>query len=358
MIPEYVKNRQIKYAGRYSYDDFGLYIGMETDTETGREPARPRIIRETIPFMNGSYDFSRVGGKTVYDDQTLRYTFIIHGRDMTVVQDKAAALDEWLSGTETELYDTAYPGWKFVGVSYMGMSAVEYYSSNRTLGKVSVEFTSSPYLRSTTGKLIDCTDFTPNDDPTLYICDVYADQQAGARPYCYFPRMAQTTFSSITGETTAGDYYVQTTITGATTRHWLGAQSSYNGYTFEITGYNNSSAIGNDSNYAYVRGISATAQVRVTATLNGQAVPGSTILSMLNDLTWLKSVGTAKNWQRDRIPSLDNMRIVSEGDPVLTIDGSAADISGFALPQHTLISLANAKSEPCKLQYCTIKERR
>ena len=57
---------QFKYDGLKSYDDFGftikeLYIGMP----------KPDIILESVPYMQGVYDFSSVGGETKYSTRNI-----------------------------------------------------------------------------------------------------------------------------------------------------------------------------------------------------------------------------------------------------------------------------------------------
>ena len=60
---------QFKYDGLKSYDDFGfvikdLYIGMP----------QPNLILESVPYMQGVYDFSSVGGETKYTTRDIQIT--------------------------------------------------------------------------------------------------------------------------------------------------------------------------------------------------------------------------------------------------------------------------------------------
>ncbi|MCR5143441.1 MAG: hypothetical protein K6C68_13130 [Ruminococcus sp.] len=137
--------RQIKFGGKWSLEDFGVLIGQGTDTNTAVELAKPRILREVVPFMDGSYDYSRMRGKLIYDDRTLRYTFIISGHTRADVEEKARQLDNWLGDSnDTELYDTDFQLWKFTGVSYLGMGDLTYYSSNENRAQITAEFTAAP----------------------------------------------------------------------------------------------------------------------------------------------------------------------------------------------------------------------
>ena len=60
---------QFEYDGLKSYDDFGftikeLYIGMP----------QPNLILESVPYMQGVYDFSSVGGETKYTTRDIQIT--------------------------------------------------------------------------------------------------------------------------------------------------------------------------------------------------------------------------------------------------------------------------------------------
>lgn len=60
---------QFEYDGLKSYDDFGftikeLYIGMP----------QPNLILESVPYMQGVYDFSSAGGETKYGTREINIT--------------------------------------------------------------------------------------------------------------------------------------------------------------------------------------------------------------------------------------------------------------------------------------------
>lgn len=343
--------RQIKFAGRFSLLDFGVYIGEEVGTETRRERARPRITRETVPFMNGSYDFSRLAGKIVYDDQKLYYTFIIGEKSKELVAEKVSKLDEWLSGGAGELYDSAYPGWKFVNVSYNGMGDIQYYSHNGNKGRVTAEFTAAPYMQTVTGQLIDCKKFTPNADPTLYLYDMYGGYNNPGT--CYWVRM----ISAVGGTFIVADNievtteYADVPITNSLPRWWVCMPKAYGDNVFRLTALENCNVI-EGTDYWTVRALSTSIKVKVSGSVQGLGCKTAAL-----NATWLKTdYSTA--WQRNTIPGTNDMRIISEGDPSLTINGENADIMHFAMSSGDLLSVGNAKSEPCRLQYCSVKERR
>lgn len=350
-MKQYTSYRQIKFGGRWSLDDFGALIGQEIDSDTRIERAKPRILRETIPFMDGSYDYSRIGGKLVYDDRYLRYTFILSGHTRADVEGKASRLDDWLGAvTDTELYDTDFQGWKFTGVAYLGMSELSFYSANETKARVTVEFTASPYMRSLSGKLIDCTTFTPSTNSDRYLFDVYAPS---AVPTCYLVRTTTAVGGTfiVAEDIEITTYYADVSVTGDSSQYWLAMPKEYGGNVFRVTELENCNAIENPD-YWVVRAKAATVSFRVSGSAQGDGCRTAVL-----NATWIKS-GSKKSWDRRTIPSTSNMRIVSEGTPTLSINGTAADIAGFPLAAGDLLTVGNSKSEPCRLQFCTVKERR
>ena len=60
---------QFEYDGLKSYDDFGFVI---KDLYNGMP--QPNLILESVPYMQGVYDFSSVGGETKYTTRDIQIT--------------------------------------------------------------------------------------------------------------------------------------------------------------------------------------------------------------------------------------------------------------------------------------------
>lgn len=75
----------IRINGKHSYGDFGLYL-------KSRNIGLPeqKSIRETVPFMNGYYDFSALNGAPAWNERVIEYAF-------DVVYDTPADLDFFVS---------------------------------------------------------------------------------------------------------------------------------------------------------------------------------------------------------------------------------------------------------------------
>lgn len=355
----YTSYRQIKFGGKWSLEDFGVLIGQGTDTNTAVEPAKPRILRETVPFMDGSYDYSRMSGKLVYDDRTLRYTFIISGHTRSDVVEKARQLDNWLGEvTDTELYDTDYSRWKFTGVAYMGMGDLTFYSSNENKAQITVEFTAAPYMRSISGRLTDCMDFTPNADPTTYLFAAHMSdfkivrlKGLGTSGY------TDLSISFATVSPQSGIHYAVAEIPQSSAPKWYLLPKSMGGMDITMEEPEGCVCIREDADYYYLYQPTTTAVSVQIWGLDYDTYTEVQLESMIRHADWLLT-DDVEGFPQSSVPSTRDMRIISEGSPTLTINGNTADTAGFPLSVGDLLTVGSAQNEPCKLQYCTIRERR
>lgn len=91
----YTHTDSITFNGRNSFLDFGLTmkskdIGMPEKTE----------IRESVPYMQGDYDFSQLNGKPVYGNRTITVIFNLIAEDYDELFRKRSQVIEWLSDTD------------------------------------------------------------------------------------------------------------------------------------------------------------------------------------------------------------------------------------------------------------------
>lgn len=374
----YSSFRQIKFGGKWSLEDFGVLIGQESDTNTRIEYAKPRVLRETVPFRDGSYDYSRMSGKLVYDDRTLRYTFIISGHTRTDVEEKVRQLDNWLGDScDTELYDTDFQLWKFTGVSYLGMGDLTYYSSNENRAQVTAEFIAAPYMRSLSGKLIDCLDFTPDAAATRYLFSIFRPSQA-TPVYYFLSRMAGYGSGGIpSGYVSYDEVSHSGSVIAATPRvtfpvsnsnpmyHIMPKQMS--GTAVSVSDCSGGSVVKETDTYIYFMQNRGEALSIGIGGYDARSLADESVRSQVT--TQIRYAGwlypdERQYFRADSIPGTGNMRIISEADVILTIDppsGSTsqpADISDFRLSLYDLLTLTGAKDQLCKLQYNTVRLRR
>ena len=101
----------ITYNNKHSFNDLGLTVLY---TRVIEAPSKIKIT-ETIPFMNGSYDFSNLYGSNCYTERKLEYEFLIKARNSTELEFKRTQVDQWLlsSNSKTPLIDDNLPGYYY-----------------------------------------------------------------------------------------------------------------------------------------------------------------------------------------------------------------------------------------------------
>ena len=103
----------IIYNGKHSYNDLELTI---LSSRTIKTPSKVKI-KQTIPFMNGSYDFSNLYGSACYSERTLEYKFLIKSSSRMSLAFTRTRIENWLLGTnyQTKLVDDNLPGYYYMG---------------------------------------------------------------------------------------------------------------------------------------------------------------------------------------------------------------------------------------------------
>lgn len=99
----------IKKDNKHSYNDFGIKILSRSISIPSK-----RKIKDTVPFMNGSYDFSLLYGEQTYDEREITYTFSLPKKDKVKLNMLKIKIIEWLyDGIQSKLYDDQIPGFYF-----------------------------------------------------------------------------------------------------------------------------------------------------------------------------------------------------------------------------------------------------
>lgn len=95
---------------KHSYNDFGLKI-----LRREFNPPSKKKIKEILPFMNGSYDFSLLYGEDVYEERSIKYVFDFRYKDKIDFFNKKTAITDWLLNSSKEpLHDDLIPGYYFI----------------------------------------------------------------------------------------------------------------------------------------------------------------------------------------------------------------------------------------------------
>ena len=121
---------------KHSYDDFGVTIKSK---DIGN-PTKNKI-KESLPFMNGSYDFSLIYGQQSYSERELKYVFNVIGTSKESLNFKKIKLQNWLlEGGKQKVYDDTIPGYYFLAECI----STDFSESNN-IGELTAVFTAYPF---------------------------------------------------------------------------------------------------------------------------------------------------------------------------------------------------------------------
>ena len=128
----------IVYNGKHSFNDFGL---KRFNSKEHKAPSKNKIY-ETVPFMNGSYDFSNIYGGNTYSDRELTYSFLVEVDNEEAMNYKKISIENWLLGTnkKTMLIDEDLKGYYYMA-ECINIDFENYYS----FGLIDVTFTAYPF---------------------------------------------------------------------------------------------------------------------------------------------------------------------------------------------------------------------
>lgn len=100
----------ITKGDKHSFKDFNLTLASKNISIP-----KKKKIKETVPFMNGSYDFSLLYGEQTYEERELSYTFNLISDNKFKLNTLKIKILEWLNeGIQEPLYDDAIQGFYFL----------------------------------------------------------------------------------------------------------------------------------------------------------------------------------------------------------------------------------------------------
>lgn len=123
-------------------NDLGLIVAKD-----GIDISQPERVKTmvTIPYMDGAYDFSFLGGKPVYKCRTVKITFVLTGADTNELYRRKCKAVEWLSSVQSgELYISCLD-YHFIKAV---LTAASFDFISPTAGRLTATFTAYPYMRS------------------------------------------------------------------------------------------------------------------------------------------------------------------------------------------------------------------
>lgn len=126
----------ITRLNKHSYKDFDVIL----KSKAIGTPKKNKI-KDSVPFMNGSYDFSELYECQTYGERTLKYVFIIIGETKTHMNIKKISLLNWLyKGGKEPLFDDSIPGYYF-----LAECEDDDFQEDGAIGELTVTFNAYPF---------------------------------------------------------------------------------------------------------------------------------------------------------------------------------------------------------------------
>ena len=128
---------QLIVGSTKSYDDFEASV-----KERKISQPKKKIIKETVPFSNITYDFSGIDGEVYWEERKLEYIFEILADSPEELEEKKTAFSSWIMNINQEkLYDPFTRGYYYLA-TYEDMTPDD---SEIEKSTITVIFTAYPY---------------------------------------------------------------------------------------------------------------------------------------------------------------------------------------------------------------------
>lgn len=93
--------KELRIGNKGSFSDFGQCISKRTIGIPTK-----KSIKESVPFQDGSYDFSDINGEVAFNERDITYSFDIIGISMEEVERQKHEMLDWLMMVQNEnIYD-------------------------------------------------------------------------------------------------------------------------------------------------------------------------------------------------------------------------------------------------------------
>ena len=135
---------QLKIGNKYSYDNYEASV-----KERKIGSPKKKIIKETVPFSNITYDFSKIDGELHWSERTLTYIFEIDAFTPEELEEKKMDFNTWVMNVfEEELHDPFIENYHFIAT----FESIDFDDSEIEKTTVTVTFTAYPFMLSNSKK--------------------------------------------------------------------------------------------------------------------------------------------------------------------------------------------------------------
>lgn len=135
---------QLRIGNKYSYDNFEASV-----KERNVGSPKKKIIKDTVPFSNITYDFSKIDGELHWNERTLTYIFEIDAITPEELEEKKVDFKTWVMNVfEEELHDPFIEDYHFIAT----FESIDFDDSEIEKTTITVTFTAYPFMLSNTKK--------------------------------------------------------------------------------------------------------------------------------------------------------------------------------------------------------------
>lgn len=161
-----MKMDQLIIGEKASFDDFGASVASRKI-----KMPKKKVIKETVPFSNITYDFSAINGEIYWEERELEYVFEITAETPERLEELKTAFASWVaSAQEAELHDPFIPDYHF-RATYEDMTPEDDEGMDKTT--LTVKFTAYPYMIANVAKPIADVVYKPGGLNTTTITNPY-----------------------------------------------------------------------------------------------------------------------------------------------------------------------------------------
>lgn len=155
-------------------DSFYDYEASMKEREIG-EPKK-KSIKETVPFSNVVYDFTKINGEIYWEERPLTYVFEITADSPEFLEVKKQAFKAWVMNVHQEkLYDPYIENYHFIAT----FDDIKCDDSEIEKSTITVTFTAYPYMQA--------------NAPTEFIVNLVAGEEKTVKLYNHSSRKVNAT---------------------------------------------------------------------------------------------------------------------------------------------------------------------
>ena len=128
---------QLIIEDKASFDDFGASV-----RERKINAPTKKTIKETVPFSNITYDFTKINGEIYWEERSLEYVFEILADTPEELEEKKIAFNNWIMLVQEEkLYDPFIKDYHFKAT----FDESDYDDSEVEKSTITVKFSAYPF---------------------------------------------------------------------------------------------------------------------------------------------------------------------------------------------------------------------